>query len=57
MVLGDSVFNSQHLVCVFDMLGAQPMPLKVSTLESIDLWRISPKPKPQKDEYDLEDWK
>lgn len=28
-VLGDSVFGPQHLMCVFDMLEAQPMPLRV----------------------------
>ena len=32
MVLGDLVFGPQHLMCVFDMLGARPMPLGVSTL-------------------------
>ena len=57
MVLGDSVFGPRCLMCVFDMLGAWPMPLGVSTLESIGLRRISLRLEPRKDESDLEEWK
>lgn len=52
-IFGDSVFGPWHPMCVFDMLIAWPMPLGVSTLESIDLWRIILRPEPRKDELDL----